>query len=82
MHPFHIFPTYFPNIHFNIIRIIQYINKITERNLGIQTLPGAEVRLHDITAKATLKYGNVVWVFKQRRNTEGLTAAQMIFLDH
>ena len=39
---------------------------------------GTKLRIHNITAKATLKFGSEAWVLKKQR----LEAAQMNFLRH
>ena len=40
-----------------------------------------KLRIHNITAKAALKFGSEVWVLKKREE-QGLEAAQMKFLRH
>ena len=40
-----------------------------------------KLRVHNITAKATLKFGSEVWVLK-KRDKQRLEAAQMKFLRH
>jgi len=40
-----------------------------------------KLRIHNITAKATLKFGSEVWVLKKREEKH-LEAAQMKFLRH
>ena len=40
-----------------------------------------KLRIHNITAKATLKFGNEVWVLKKGEE-KSLEAAQMKFLRH
>jgi len=40
-----------------------------------------ELRTHNITAKAALKFGSEAWVLKKREE-QLLEAAQMIFLRH
>jgi hypothetical protein len=41
----------------------------------------AKLRIHNITAKAALKFGGEAWVLK-KRDEQGLEAAQMKFLRH
>jgi hypothetical protein len=40
-----------------------------------------KLRIHNITAKAVLKFGSEFWVLKKREE-QGLEAAQMKFLRH
>jgi len=40
-----------------------------------------KLRIHNITAKAALKFGNEVWVLKKREK-QRLEVAQMRFLRH
>jgi hypothetical protein len=40
-----------------------------------------KLRIHNITAKAALKFGSEVWVLK-KRNKQRLEAAHMKFLRH
>ena len=40
-----------------------------------------KLRIHNITAKAALKFGSEVWVLK-KRDKQRLEAAQMKFLRH
>ena len=40
-----------------------------------------KLRIHNITAKAALKFGSEAWVLKKREE-QGLEAAQMKFLRH
>ena len=40
-----------------------------------------KLRIHNITAKTALKFGNETWVLKKREE-QGLEAAQMKFLRH
>ena len=40
-----------------------------------------KLRIHNITAKAALKFGNEAWVLKKREE-QRLEAAQMKFLGH
>jgi len=40
-----------------------------------------KLRIHNITAKAALKFGSEAWVMKKREE-QGLEAAQMKFLRH
>jgi len=42
---------------------------------------GTKLRIHNITAKAALKFGSEAWVLKKREETR-LEAAQMKLLGH
>jgi hypothetical protein len=54
------------------------INGVIRRHFGKQMTKETKLRLHNITAKAALKFGSEVWVLKKQR----LEAAQMKFLRH
>ena len=41
-----------------------------------------KLRIHNITAKAALKFGSEAWVLKKKREEQRLEAAQMKFLRH
>jgi len=49
------------------------------RHFGRQMTKETKLRLHNITAKAALKFGSEVWVLK-KRNKQSLEATQMKFL--
>jgi hypothetical protein len=54
------------------------INGTLRRHFGKQMTKETKLRIHNITAKTALKFGNEVWVPK-KRETE---AAEMKFLRH
>ena len=51
------------------------------RHFGKQMNKETELRIHNITATAVLKFGSEVWVLKKREE-QLLEAAQMKFLRH
>ena len=51
------------------------------RHFGNQMNKETKLRIHNITAKAALKFGSEAWVLK-RREEQRLEAAQMKFLRH
>ena len=51
----------------------------TRRDFGKQMNKGTKLRIHNITAKAALKFGSEVWVLRKREQ-QRLEAAQMKFL--
>ena len=51
------------------------------RHFGKQMNQETKLRIHNITAKAALKFGNEAWVLKKREE-QLLEAAQMKFLRH
>ena len=55
------------------------INGALRRHFGKQMNEETKLRIHNITAKATLKFGSEVWVLKKREE-QRLEAAQMKFL--
>ena len=57
------------------------INGAIRRHFGKQMDKETKLRIRNITAKATLKFGNEVWVLKKREE-QRLEAAQMKFLRH
>ena len=66
--------------------VIQKINckhttKLTELYGDISENKETKLRIHNITAKAALKFGNEAWVLKKREE-QRLEAAQMKFLRH
>jgi len=63
---------------------LQTYNKISgaiRRHFGKQINKETKLRIHNITAKAALKFGSEVWVLK-KREAQRLEAAQMKFLIH
>jgi len=63
---------------------LQIYNKIDgaiRRHFGKQINKEAKLRIHNITAKAVLKFGSEGWVLKKREE-QRLEAAQMKFLRH
>jgi len=57
------------------------INEAIRRNFGKQMNKETKLRIHNITAKAALKFGSEVWVLKKREE-QRLQAAQIKFLRH
>ena len=57
------------------------INGAIRRHFGKQTNKETKLRIHNITAKAVLKFGSEAWVLKKREE-QRLEAAQMKFLIH
>jgi hypothetical protein len=57
------------------------INGAIRRHFGKQMNKETKLRIHNITAKAALKFGNEAWVLKKREE-QRLEAAQMKFLKH
>jgi len=57
------------------------INGAIRRHLGKQMNKETKLRIHDITAKAALKFGSEAWVLKNREEKR-LETAQMKFLRH
>jgi len=55
------------------------INGVIRRHFGKQINKESKSRIHNITAKAALKFGSEAWVLKKREE-ERLQAAQMKFL--
>ena len=56
-------------------------NGAVRRHSGKQTSKEKKLRIHNITAKAALKFGSEAWVLKKREE-QRLEAAQMKFLIH
>ena len=56
------------------------INKAIRRHFGKQMNKETKLRIHNITAKAALKFGSEVWVLKEREE-QHLEAAQMKFFE-
>jgi len=57
------------------------INGAIQRHFGKQTNKETKLRIHNITAKAALKFGGEAWILKKREE-QLLEAAQMKFLRH
>jgi len=57
------------------------INGAIRRHFGKQMNKETKLKIHNITAKAALKFGSEVWVLKKREK-QHLEAAQMKFLRH
>jgi len=57
------------------------INGAIRRHFGKQMNKETKLRIHNITAKAALKFGSEAWVLRKREE-ERLEAAQMKFLRH
>jgi len=57
------------------------INGTIRRHFGKQMNKETKLRIHNITAKAALKFGSEAWVLKKREE-QRLEAAQMKFLRH
>jgi hypothetical protein len=55
------------------------LNDITNLHFGKPITRETKLRIHNITAKAALKFGSEVWVLK-KRDEQRLEAAQMKFL--
>ena len=55
------------------------INGAIRRHFGKQINKETKLRIHNITAKAPLKFGNEAWVLKKREEKH-LETAQMKFL--
>jgi len=57
------------------------INGVIRRHFGKQINKETKLRIHNITAKAALKFGSEAWVLKKREE-QRLEAAWMKFLRH
>jgi len=57
------------------------INRAIRRHFGKQMNKETKLRIHNITAKAALKFGSEAWVLKKREEKR-LEAAQIKFLRH
>ena len=57
------------------------INGVIRRHFGKQTNKETKLRIHNITAKAALKFGSEAWVLKKREE-QRLEAAEMKVLIH
>jgi len=58
-----------------------FINGAIRRHFGKQINKETKLRIHNITAKAALKFASEAWVLKKREE-QRLEAAQMKFLRH
>ena len=65
----------------NKLQTYNKINGATQRHFGKQMNKETKLRIHNITAKAALKFGSETWVLKKREE-QRLEAAQMKFLRH
>ena len=63
--------------HFIINRTILIFLRVYNKQMNKET----KLRIHNITAKAALKFGSEAWVLKKREE-QRLEAAQMKFLRH
>ena len=64
--------------------VLQTYNKINGAiriHFGKQMNKETKLRIHNITAKAALKFGSEAWILKKREE-QRLVAAQMKFLRH
>ena len=57
------------------------INRAIQTHFGKQMDKETKLRIHNITAKAALKFGSEAWLLKKREERR-LEAAQMKFLRH
>ena len=57
------------------------MNGAIRRHFGKQMNEETKLRIHNVTAKAALKFGSEAWVLKKREEKH-LEAAQMKFLRH
>ena len=67
----------------NSVKLQTYnkINGAIRRHLGKQMNKETKLRIHNITAKAALKFGSEAWLLK-KRDEQRLEAAHMKFLRH
>jgi hypothetical protein len=63
------------------IQTYNKINGVIWRHFGKQMTKETILRIHNITAKAALKFGSEAWVLK-KRDAQRLEATQMKFLTH
>jgi len=68
-----------PKLH--SVQTYNKINGAIRRHFGKQMKKETKLRIHNITAKAALKFGSEAWVLKKREE-QRLEAAQMKFLRH
>ena len=57
------------------------INGVIRRHFGKQLNKETKLRIHNITAKAAVKFGSEAWILKKREE-QRLEAAQIKFLRH
>ena len=65
----------------NKLQTYYKINGAIRRHFGKQMNKETKLRIHNVTAKAALKFGSEAWVLKKREE-QHLEAAQMKFLRH
>jgi len=63
------------------LRTYNKINGVIRRHYGKQMNKEIKLRIHNITAKAALKFGSEAWVLKKRKE-QRLEAVQMKLLRH
>ena len=63
------------------LQICNNINEAIRRHFGKQMNKEIKLRIHNITAKAALKFGSEAWVLKKREE-QRLETSQMKFLGH
>jgi len=63
----------------NKLQTYNKINGAIRRHFGKQMNKEIKLRIHNVTAKAALKFGSEAWVLKKREE-QRLVAAQMKFL--
>ena len=61
--------------------VTTFLNGAIRRQFGKQMNKETKLRIHNITAKAALKFGSEAWILKKREE-QRLEAAQMKFLRH
>ena len=65
----------------DILQTYNTINGVIRKKYGKQTNKETKLRIHNITAKASLKFGSEAWVLKKREEQRS-EAAQRKFLRH
>ena len=65
----------------DILQTYNKINRVIRRHFGKEMNKETKLRIHYITAKATMEFGSEAWVLK-KRGEQRLEAAQMNFLRH
>jgi hypothetical protein len=61
------------------LQIYNKINETVRRHFGKQMTKETKLRIHNITAKAALKFGSEVWVLKKKRQTTFRSSTDEIF---
>jgi len=61
------------------LQIYNKINGTIRRHFGKQMTKETKLRIHNITAKAALKFGSEVWVLKKKRQTTFRSSTDEIF---